>query len=84
MLLLMLVNPASARVSIQFVQIASRITREQLPLMPLEVNAVSLTTESGNQTFHHVCRDIDINTPNSQFQAREQTRNNFSYINCKR
>ncbi|KAI1728390.1 protein pad-1 [Ditylenchus destructor] len=81
MLLVMLVNPATARVSIQFVQVASRITHEQLPIMPSEANAVSLTTECGKQTFHHVCRDIDVQVNNSLLNPVSPW-NNFSYIDC--
>uniref|UniRef100_A0A915CMX1 Dopey N-terminal domain-containing protein n=1 Tax=Ditylenchus dipsaci TaxID=166011 RepID=A0A915CMX1_9BILA len=82
MLLLMLVNPATARVSIQFVQIAARITRDQLPLMPAEANAISMTIESGKQTFHHVCRDIDNRLTGAAPANSVSPWNNFSYIDC--
>lgn len=81
---MMLVNPATARVSIQFVQIQNRITREQLSSMPAEANAISLTTESEKQTFHHVCRDIDVHLTDPTLQYNISPWNNFSFIDCKR
>lgn len=84
MLLLMLVNPATSRVSIQFVQIHSRITREELPSMPIIANAITLSTSSGKQKFHHVCRDIDVPLSSDRPQSTTSPWNNFSYIDCKR
>ncbi|CAK5085521.1 unnamed protein product [Meloidogyne enterolobii] len=69
MLALMLLNPTTARVSIQFVEMSQRITQDQLSILPSEINCVSLTTISGRHVFHHVCKDVDKQQPNT-------------YINC--
>uniref|UniRef100_A0A1I8BMX9 Dopey_N domain-containing protein n=1 Tax=Meloidogyne hapla TaxID=6305 RepID=A0A1I8BMX9_MELHA len=71
MLALMLLNPTTARVSIQFVEMSQRITQEQIPILPPEVNCVSLTTISGRHVFHHVCKDVD-----------KQNVLKNTYINC--
>lgn len=84
-LFLMLLNPATARVAIQFVQVQSRITRDQVPQMPAEANAISLSTmRGGKQTFHHVCRDIE--TPLSPDAPKSSTApwNDFTFIDCSR
>lgn len=83
MLLLMLVNPASARVSIQFVQIDSRISCDQITSMPPEANAISFGTDS-KQKFHHICRDIDVKLPEESVQSNTSLLNNFTYIDCDR
>lgn len=80
----MLINPASARVSIQFVQIQSRITREQLPSLLAEANVIALSTASGKQTFYHVCRDIDVFLSDPSLQSNTSPWNNFSFIDCSR
>nr|CAD2168686.1 unnamed protein product [Meloidogyne enterolobii] len=69
MLALMLLNPTTARVSIQFVEMSQRVTQDQLSILPSEINCVSLTTISGRHVFHHVCKDVDKQQPNT-------------YINC--
>ena len=56
----MLLNPATARMSIQFVQIDSRITRLELPSMPIDANCVILSTINEKQKFYHVCKDNDV------------------------
>lgn len=83
MLFLMLVNPASARVSIQFVQIDSRISRDQISSMPLEANAISFVTDS-KQKFYHICCDIDVKSPEESYQSNTSSWNDFTYIDCNR
>uniref|UniRef100_A0A914HFY8 Dopey N-terminal domain-containing protein n=1 Tax=Globodera rostochiensis TaxID=31243 RepID=A0A914HFY8_GLORO len=75
MLTLMLLNPVTTRVSIQFVQMRKRVTREQLSSMPAEANCVALTTVSGKQTFHHVCTDVEQRRHGNAW-------NNYSYVDC--
>uniref|UniRef100_A0A1I7SHW5 Conserved secreted protein n=1 Tax=Bursaphelenchus xylophilus TaxID=6326 RepID=A0A1I7SHW5_BURXY len=82
MLFLMLLTPASARVSVQFVQIENRITKYQIPSLPEAVNAVSLTTVSGKQTFHHVCRDIDAPLDENRSCSATAPWNNFQFLDC--
>ncbi|KAL3093478.1 hypothetical protein niasHT_026488 [Heterodera trifolii] len=96
MLTLMLLNPVTARVSIQFVQMQKRVTRDHLPSMPAEANCVALTTVSGKQTFHHVCTDVEQQRRHcgSGGGVREQMRNsvssnksgnswyNYSFVDC--
>uniref|UniRef100_A0A915MA78 Dopey N-terminal domain-containing protein n=1 Tax=Meloidogyne javanica TaxID=6303 RepID=A0A915MA78_MELJA len=65
MLALMLLNPTTARVSIQFVEMSQRITQDQLSILPSEINCVSLTTISGRHVFHHVCKDVDKQQQNT-------------------
>ncbi|KAL3101676.1 hypothetical protein niasHT_024809 [Heterodera trifolii] len=95
MLTLMLLNPVTARVSIQFVQMQKRVTRDHLPSMPAEANCVALTTVSGKQTFHHVCTDVEQQRRHcGSGGVREQMRNsvssnksgnswyNYSFVDC--
>lgn len=79
----MLVNPASARVSIQFVQIDSRISCNEINSMPFEANAVSFITDS-KQKFYHICNDIDAKLPEESVQSNAFSWNNFTYIDCNR
>ena len=53
----MLLNPATARVSIQYMTIQSRITNETIQSLPSDVNCLSLITANGRQAFHHVLHD---------------------------
>ncbi|KAE9552234.1 hypothetical protein FO519_004543 [Halicephalobus sp. NKZ332] len=67
MLATMLLNPATARVSIQYMQIQNRITKESVKSMPFDVNTLTLVSANGKQAFHHVCRDVTTlmdNAPN--------------------
>ena len=81
-LFMMLLPPATARVSIQFVQVENRATSAQLPALPADVNAVALATINGRQTFHHVCRDIDAPRRESAEQRRSAAApwNDFEYL----
>uniref|UniRef100_A0AC34Q1M5 Telomere length regulation protein TEL2 homolog n=1 Tax=Panagrolaimus sp. JU765 TaxID=591449 RepID=A0AC34Q1M5_9BILA len=56
----MLLNPSTARVSIQYMQIQNRITNEQVKSMPKDINSLTLLTANGKQSFHHVCRDVSL------------------------
>lgn len=84
MLYLMLLTPASARVSIQHVQIESRTTRNDVPSLPDDVNAVSLTTSSDKQSFHHVCRDIDVPLSDKTKVNPAAPWNEFRFFDCTR
>jgi len=53
------------KVSIQFVEMSQRVTQDQLSILPSEINCVSLTTISGRHVFHHVCKDVDKQQPNT-------------------
>lgn len=53
----MLLNPATARISIQYLGIQTRLTKETIKKMPDDVNCISLITESGRQSLHHVLHD---------------------------
>ncbi|KAI6208422.1 Protein pad-1 [Aphelenchoides besseyi] len=84
MLFLMLLTPASARVSMQAVQLEHRVTRDQVPSLPVDVNAVALQTVYSKQTFHHVCRDIDVPLEQGAPRSYNAPWNNFSFIDCTR
>lgn len=85
MLFSMLLNPATARVSVHYVQVEKRITREQLASLPPEANVVTLKTiKNPQQTYHHVCRDIDVQVEqrDGEQSGQQAPWNNFSYIDC--
>uniref|UniRef100_A0A0N5B8J6 Dopey_N domain-containing protein n=1 Tax=Strongyloides papillosus TaxID=174720 RepID=A0A0N5B8J6_STREA len=56
MLIKMLLNPATSRISIHYVHISSRISSDQIPGMPSDVNVVNLKTTTAGQEIHHVCK----------------------------
>uniref|UniRef100_A0A0N4ZN98 Dopey_N domain-containing protein n=1 Tax=Parastrongyloides trichosuri TaxID=131310 RepID=A0A0N4ZN98_PARTI len=56
MLVKMLLNPATSRISIHYVHISSRISSDQIPGMPNDVNVVNLKTTTAGQEIHHVCK----------------------------
>uniref|UniRef100_A0A0K0E6R9 Dopey_N domain-containing protein n=1 Tax=Strongyloides stercoralis TaxID=6248 RepID=A0A0K0E6R9_STRER len=56
MLVKMLLNPATSRISIHYVHISSRISSDQIPGMPSDVNVVNLKTTTSGQEIHHVCK----------------------------
>lgn len=83
MLFLMLLTPATARVSIQHMQVEGRTTRSDVLSLPEDANSIALSTLSGKQHFHHVCRDIDV--PLSQEKRVLNPAapwNEFSYFDC--
>uniref|UniRef100_A0A7E4ZT10 Dopey_N domain-containing protein n=1 Tax=Panagrellus redivivus TaxID=6233 RepID=A0A7E4ZT10_PANRE len=63
MLGVILMNPATSRVSIQYLQLNARITRDELKSIPADVNSLVLETVKSNQMFHHVCRDVASGKP---------------------
>jgi hypothetical protein len=81
MLYLMLVTPATARVSIQFLRVDGRTTRTDIPSLPEDVNMIALSTFSGKQNFHHVCRDIDAPLRNQVVNPAAPW-NEFTYFDC--
>src|SRR4051794_10169414 len=57
----MLLHQSTARVSIQYVTMATQVDRSALPSLPLGVRAVSMTTAGGRQSLHHVTQGDPIN-----------------------
>uniref|UniRef100_A0A914Q1A8 Telomere length regulation protein TEL2 homolog n=1 Tax=Panagrolaimus davidi TaxID=227884 RepID=A0A914Q1A8_9BILA len=53
----MLLNPSTSRVSIQYMTIDSRLTKETIKSMPSDINCLSLVTANGRQVFQHVLHD---------------------------
>ncbi|WKX89869.1 hypothetical protein Q1695_009037 [Nippostrongylus brasiliensis] len=53
MLATMLMNPVTARISIQYVWQEARLSREQFSLMPSDVSVVTLVTSDGKQRLYH-------------------------------
>uniref|UniRef100_A0A1I7XQM3 TFG domain-containing protein n=1 Tax=Heterorhabditis bacteriophora TaxID=37862 RepID=A0A1I7XQM3_HETBA len=54
MLSTMLMNPVTARISIQYVRQEVRLARDQFPSMPVGVSAVTLVTSDGKQRLYHI------------------------------
>lgn len=53
MLATMLMNPVTARISIQYVWQEARLTKEQFSSMPSDVSIVTLVTSDGKQRLYH-------------------------------
>ncbi|MFH4975517.1 hypothetical protein AB6A40_002226 [Gnathostoma spinigerum] len=70
----MLLNPTTARISIQYISMHSRLSKEQLPNMPPGLCAVSLVTESGRQSLHHLCEDVSSVSVHSSRNVLEKSR----------
>jgi hypothetical protein len=58
-LTMMLANPATARVSIQYLSIKYRLTNHDIPSMPSDANCITLSTPNDKQHFYHICPDVD-------------------------
>jgi hypothetical protein len=58
-----------------------RITNEQLASLPEGANCISLTTVSGKQTFHHVCKDIDSQKQQSPAHRNENSWSDYRFCN---
>ncbi|PAV55952.1 hypothetical protein WR25_06058 [Diploscapter pachys] len=54
MLCAMLMNPVTARISIQYVRLESRLTKERCPSLPADVSVVTLATADGKHRMFHV------------------------------
>ncbi|CAD6184431.1 unnamed protein product [Caenorhabditis auriculariae] len=54
MLSTMLMNPVTARISIQYVRQESKMTRETCPTLPSGVSAVTMITADGKQRLYHI------------------------------
>uniref|UniRef100_A0AC35U0S9 Non-specific serine/threonine protein kinase n=1 Tax=Rhabditophanes sp. KR3021 TaxID=114890 RepID=A0AC35U0S9_9BILA len=61
MLVKMLLNPSTSRVSIHYVDIVSRLSSDEIPGMPNEINVVNLKTTTAGQEIHHVCKIPGVN-----------------------
>jgi hypothetical protein len=78
----MLLTPATARVSIQFLKVEGRTTRLDVPTLPDDVNAIALSTVSDKQNFHHVCRDIDAPAQDRRIVNPAAPWNEFTFFDC--
>lgn len=58
MLAVMLLNPTTARISIQYLSVHNRLNREQITSMPPGICAITLLTEGGRHSLHHLCEDV--------------------------
>jgi hypothetical protein len=76
-----LLNPATARVSLQYLHIQSRITHETMPILPKEVNAISLATPNLKQNFHHVCKETSGKVEFRHSPSENGSRD-FKFIDC--
>uniref|UniRef100_F1KPR7 Protein pad-1 n=2 Tax=Ascaris TaxID=6251 RepID=F1KPR7_ASCSU len=55
-----LLNPTTARISIQYLTIHNQITKEQVASMPAGLCAVTLLCEGGGHSLHHLCEDPSL------------------------
>lgn len=78
----MLLTPATARVSIQFMEVDGRITQSEVPSLPEEVNAISLSSMTKKQFFNHVCRDIDVPLKDKSKVNPAAPWNEFTFFDC--
>lgn len=80
----MLLTPASARVSIQFLKVDGRTTRSDVASLPEDVNAISLSTLTDKQNFNHVCRDIDVPLNDKSKVNPAAPWNDFTFFDCSK
>jgi hypothetical protein len=78
----MLLTPASARVSMQFLKVDGRTTRNDVPSLPDDVNVISLSTLTDKQNFNHVCRDIDVPLTDKSKVNPAAPWNEFTFFDC--
>ncbi|EJD74748.1 dopey domain-containing protein [Loa loa] len=60
----MLLNPSTSRVSIQYLSMHRRINKEKFPYIPSGICAITLLTDGGHQSLHHLCEDVSVIGPN--------------------
>ncbi|VDM23892.1 unnamed protein product [Toxocara canis] len=60
MVAVILLNPTTARISIQYLSMHNRITKEQIASMPVGMSAVTLLAEGGRHSLHHLCEDLSL------------------------
>ncbi|CAI4227638.1 unnamed protein product [Auanema sp. JU1783] len=70
MLSTMLMNPATARVSIQYLWKESKLTREQFSSLPSDASAVTLVTADGKQRLYHLEGSILENSWHGELRNR--------------
>ncbi|CAG9538470.1 unnamed protein product [Cercopithifilaria johnstoni] len=58
MMTTMLLNPSTSRASIQYLNMHARINKEKFPHMPSGICAITLLTDGGHQSLHHLCEDV--------------------------
>ncbi|VDK86235.1 unnamed protein product [Litomosoides sigmodontis] len=54
----MLLNPSTSRASIQYLDMHRRMNKEKFAYIPSGICAVTLLTNSGHQSLHHLCEDV--------------------------
>lgn len=63
MLSTMLMNPVTARISIQYIRQESKMTTETCAVLPSDVSAVTLMTIDGKQRLYHITGPSCTDTP---------------------
>uniref|UniRef100_A0A915Q5B7 Dopey N-terminal domain-containing protein n=1 Tax=Setaria digitata TaxID=48799 RepID=A0A915Q5B7_9BILA len=64
----MLLNPSTSRASIQYLNMHSRMNKEKFPTMPSGICAITLLTDGGHQSLHHLCEDVSVSNSNEAKQ----------------
>ncbi|VDK66335.1 unnamed protein product [Onchocerca ochengi] len=60
----MLLNPSTSRASIQYLSMQGRMNKEKFPKMPSGICAITLLTDGGHQSLHHLCEDVSVTSSN--------------------
>lgn len=60
----MLLNPSTSRVSIQYLNMHRRLNKEKFPYIPPGICAITLLTDGGHQSLHHLCEDVSVTGSN--------------------
>lgn len=73
MLSTMLMNPVTARISIQYIRQESKMTPEQCQAIPNDVAAVTLMTIDGKQRLYHVTGQPAVSQNSSPYDSSESS-----------
>ncbi|VBB30267.1 unnamed protein product [Acanthocheilonema viteae] len=60
----MLLNPSTSRASIQYLNMHGRMNKEKFPYIPSGICAITLLTDGGHQSLHHLCEDVSAPSSN--------------------
>ncbi|KAM3722002.1 Protein pad-1 [Dirofilaria immitis] len=60
----MLLNPSTSRASIQYLSMQGRMNKEKFPNIPPGICVITLLTNGGHQSLHHLCEDVSVTGSN--------------------
>ncbi|CAA22324.2 Protein pad-1 [Caenorhabditis elegans] len=75
MLSTMLMNPVTARISIQYIRQETKMTTDTCPVIPADISAVTLVTIDGKQRLYHVTGQPAIDSSSTESTWITEVRN---------